>query len=354
MKKCFVISPIGADGTPTREHANDVFDYIIRPAMEQFGILAYRSDHMHERGKISDQMFRAILEEDLSIAVLTGYNPNVFYELAVAQCAARPVIILLEKDHPLPFDIKDLRCVYYDLKPRALFEQVYVKQLVEHVKMIDSAGWKASSPVSGLPLPGDGNGAGPMRSYPRSMDFGSPEAWLKMLKDTEHVFEVMGMALGSWKHGKGFSEVLGAKAQAGCRVRVLLCHPDNPSLPELINPRVPEQSLDYVLHAIAEMMDYFRAIARASPNVEVRQIRYGCPHFQLTRTDQVATAVHYLYSESTHYSPLCQYSPGSPLYSTLAQEFEALWQGNSETNRGTGQKGPANRVQGQKKPRHGH
>jgi len=26
-----VISPIGAEGTPTREHADDVYDYIIKP-----------------------------------------------------------------------------------------------------------------------------------------------------------------------------------------------------------------------------------------------------------------------------------------------------------------------------------
>jgi hypothetical protein len=27
MKKCFLISPIGAEATPTREHADHVFDY---------------------------------------------------------------------------------------------------------------------------------------------------------------------------------------------------------------------------------------------------------------------------------------------------------------------------------------
>ena len=45
---------------------------------------------------ISEQMYRAILKEDFCIALLTGFNPNVFYELAIAQAADRPVIILLE------------------------------------------------------------------------------------------------------------------------------------------------------------------------------------------------------------------------------------------------------------------
>ena len=42
-------------------------------------------------------MIGSILGDDLCIAVITGQNPNVFYELAIAQCAARPVIILVEK-----------------------------------------------------------------------------------------------------------------------------------------------------------------------------------------------------------------------------------------------------------------
>lgn len=330
MKKCFVISPIGAEGTATREHADDVFDYIIRPAMEECGLAAYRSDHLHEPGKISDQMFRAILQDDLAVALLTGYNPNVFYELAVAQCAARPVVILLEKGQPLPFDIKDLRCVYYDLKPRSLFERTFVKQLVGHVRAFEAGGWKGTSPVGGIDLSGDAGTAGPVRFYSRSMDFGSPEVWLKVLRDTERVFEVMGLALGSWKHGKGFSELLVAKARAGCRVRVLLSHPDNPALREQINPQIPEEAFDITSRKIIEMVDFFRGLARTTANIEVRQIRSGCPHFQLTRTDQFAVAIQYLYSESTHYSPLCQYPVGSPLYATMAQEFESLWRRNAE------------------------
>src|SRR5437879_6327672 len=94
MKKCFVISPIGKEGSEMREHADDVFTFIIQPAMEGCGIECYRGDHFREPGRISEQTFRAILNEDLCIAILTGYNPNVFYELAIAQFAERPVIVM--------------------------------------------------------------------------------------------------------------------------------------------------------------------------------------------------------------------------------------------------------------------
>jgi hypothetical protein len=32
--RAFVISPIGAESSKVREHADDVFDFIIKPAMD--------------------------------------------------------------------------------------------------------------------------------------------------------------------------------------------------------------------------------------------------------------------------------------------------------------------------------
>ncbi len=333
MKKCFVISPIGAENSPTREHSDDVFDYIIHPAMEECGIKAYRSDHLHEPGKISDQMFRAILQDDLAVAVLTGYNPNVFYELAVAQCAGKPVVILLEKGQALPFDIKDLRCVYYDLKPRPLFDKVYVKELVAHVRVIEAAGWKGTHAMSGFSFQRDQDSTRQVRSYNRALDFGNTETWQQVLHETEQVFDVMGMALGSWKHGKGFGEVLAAKAQAGCRIRVLLAHPDNPSLREAINPEIREAAYPSLVRMIDEMVAYFRFFAHASPNIEIRQVRNGCQYFHMARSDQMAVVIQYLYSETPRYSPLSVYGHGTPLYATMAQEFEALWRCNADDTR---------------------
>ena len=107
-RRCFVISPIGQPGSEVRKHADYVFKYIIKPAMADCGVDAFRADQVVKIGKISDHMFNAILKEDFAIAVLTDHNPNVFYELAVAQAAARPVIMMIQKGQSIPFDIKDL------------------------------------------------------------------------------------------------------------------------------------------------------------------------------------------------------------------------------------------------------
>ncbi len=109
--------------------------------MEECGIKAFRSDRLFESGKISDQMFRSIVQEDLCVAVLTGFNPNVFYELAIAQAAGRPVIILMEKGPDLPFDISDLRCVRYDLKIRSYHDRTFISQVASHVRSFEASGW---------------------------------------------------------------------------------------------------------------------------------------------------------------------------------------------------------------------
>lgn len=110
--------------------------------MAAFDIEAVRSDQIHESGRITRQMFREIFEADVCVALLTGANPNVYYELAVAQCAARPVIILIEEGHDLPFDVKDLRCVYYKTEPiGALVDGVYRDIVIEQIKNLDERGW---------------------------------------------------------------------------------------------------------------------------------------------------------------------------------------------------------------------
>jgi hypothetical protein len=97
---------------------------------------------MNEPGKISDHMFRAIFDYDLCIAVLSGANPNVYYELAVAQSASRPVIILIEKGQPLPFDVKDFRSLEYDLSITSYEARTYIGRLVKSLEEIEQRGWK--------------------------------------------------------------------------------------------------------------------------------------------------------------------------------------------------------------------
>jgi hypothetical protein len=140
--RCFVISPIGKQGSSAREHADKVFEYIIKPAVEECHLTAVRSDHIDTPGLISTEMYKRILGDEICIVVLTGMNPNVFYELAIAHAAARPVVLLIQRGEVPPFDIIDHRHVEYDVEDEtALKRGDYAKGVSKHVTaLLESTG----------------------------------------------------------------------------------------------------------------------------------------------------------------------------------------------------------------------
>ena len=49
---------------------------------------------------------------------------------------------LRESDNAeLPFDVRDLRCVQYALKPRPLHAGIYKQELIAHLRSLESQGW---------------------------------------------------------------------------------------------------------------------------------------------------------------------------------------------------------------------
>lgn len=116
-KRCFVISPIGEAGSPTRKHMDMVFNSIIIPAFEELDFeKPYRSDHDDDPGLITDKMIESIATDKLVIALLTDLNPNVFYELGIRHSMQRPTIHLCANGTKLPFDNNDQRTIFYDIE----------------------------------------------------------------------------------------------------------------------------------------------------------------------------------------------------------------------------------------------
>ena len=143
-RRCFVISPIGDPGSAPREHADDIYTHIIRPALPQFGVEPQRAEEITEPGRISQQMFRAILEADFCIALLTDHNPNVFYEVAIAQAVAKPVIFIGADDEAMPFDLKDLRSIRYK-RAASRDNARYAGELAKYVAALQARGWTGES-----------------------------------------------------------------------------------------------------------------------------------------------------------------------------------------------------------------
>jgi len=297
-----------------------VFDFIIKPAMEQCGVVPFRSDHVQESGRISEQMFRSILQETFCVAILTGFNPNVFYELAIAQAANRPTVILLEKGNVLPFDIQDLRCVYYDLKIRSYDERTYVDQLVRHVKTFDQMGWKVTGPLAGYP-----SSEGDVKLLETARKFGGPDEWMDLIHPAEREILLCGVSLSEWRKSKNFRDVVREKARNGCVVKLLVMDPDNSSLRSLINENAEEGTFEDIVSSLRTAITFFRKLAESEPGVELRLIRTGSPHFNLTLVDGAAVAIQYLYSDRASQSPLLRCKESSSLARKFRNEFESLW-----------------------------
>ncbi|CAB3766445.1 hypothetical protein [Paraburkholderia solisilvae] len=111
---CFVISPIGTDGSDVRRRADQVFRHVIAPAVEAHGFEAIRADKIAEPGLITTQVIQHIVEDPLVIADLTGSNPNVFYELAIRHAIRKPLVQIIQKDEKIPFDVAGMRTIPVD------------------------------------------------------------------------------------------------------------------------------------------------------------------------------------------------------------------------------------------------
>lgn len=124
MKKCFVISPIGEEGSEVRKKADQVFKYIISPVCEASEFEPIRVDKVNQVDSINQTIIDHVLNSELVIADITGHNPNAFYEMGYRKSTGRPMIHLKEKGEKIPFDIVDIRTFEYDLSDLDSVEEI--------------------------------------------------------------------------------------------------------------------------------------------------------------------------------------------------------------------------------------
>lgn len=154
-KTCFVISPIGAEGSETRKMADDFLDLLVEPAIQPFGFEVLRADKIASPSIITTDIIKYVQTSDLCIIDLTNHNPNVFYECGRRHENGRPFIQLIKKGDPLPFDVAGIRTISYDLTdPRSTLESV--RAIQKFIKNISISGYGSSSTGDSLSSIADG------------------------------------------------------------------------------------------------------------------------------------------------------------------------------------------------------
>ncbi|HXY94910.1 MAG TPA: hypothetical protein VEP49_20790 [Acidimicrobiia bacterium] len=330
---CFVISPIGLEGSEVRKHADTVYRFVIKPAVEKCGCRAARSDQIPEPGRISEKMFTHILGGEFCIAVLTDHNPNVFYELAIAHAAARPVILLLAKGQTVPFDVADHAYVEYDISDvEGLVDGKYADAVAAHIEAFRRKGAAARVPFRPDLSPLGGHSDANLRFVDGSEKFGESADWMRLLEETERDFQIMGIDLYSWRYSQGkdttFAQLVCEKADRGCKVKMLLMHPDNPAFESTIAEMAWKLPIAVYRNNATQAFDFFHELAGEHANIMVRQVVHGCVLSQLTVTDNQAVYCPSMFSQRARFSPLWDCDNDHPLYEQLRQEFRTMWDAN--------------------------
>jgi hypothetical protein len=148
---CFVIAPIGEEGTEPRKHSDMVLESLLERALEGQDLEVVRADKITDPGMISGQVIEHLLHARLVVADLSFHNPNVFYELAIRHMTGLPTVHLIRRSDTVPFDLKDFRTIHIDTSDK--YELVakldtYRAEIANHVRMALSAGSEGSNPVT--------------------------------------------------------------------------------------------------------------------------------------------------------------------------------------------------------------
>ncbi|RIK08254.1 MAG: hypothetical protein DCC49_09330 [Acidobacteria bacterium] len=104
MRRGFLLMPFREDLEPIRE--------IIVAAGRDSGVAIERADDIFRPGVVVEQILEAIDTAAVVVALCTGRNANVFFEMGWAWRIHDPILVAATTDD-LPFDIQHLRAVIY-------------------------------------------------------------------------------------------------------------------------------------------------------------------------------------------------------------------------------------------------
>ena len=147
-KTCFVICPIGEDGSETRRRADDFLKYIVEPcqALKEFDYAPpIRADHIAEPGRITTQIVKCLFNAELVIADLTDNNANVIYELSYRHALGKPAIHLALEGRTISFDLRDNRAISYSMHARSA--EAAREQLSAQIRRVHEPDYKPSNPI---------------------------------------------------------------------------------------------------------------------------------------------------------------------------------------------------------------
>ncbi len=109
LETCFVMMPFG-------QWFDAYYKEVYAPAIKDAGMEPLRGDELFSSGTVIEQIWEQIQKSKILLADLTGKNANVFYELGLAHAARKPVVFTSGNLEDVPFDLRHLRVIVYDVR----------------------------------------------------------------------------------------------------------------------------------------------------------------------------------------------------------------------------------------------
>jgi len=144
---CFVVSPIGAEGSDTHKAFREVMEYLIKPAVASCGmdLQVMRADDIQRPGSFIKDILEQLLHSYLVVADLTHQNPNVFYELGVRHALSPRTILIAQSINDVPSDLREYRTIIYDTSARGATD--FAKRFKKFVQEIATNPTRPDNPV---------------------------------------------------------------------------------------------------------------------------------------------------------------------------------------------------------------
>ena len=102
---------------PFQEPFQTLYYNVIEPVVKSLNFSCSKADDNLKVGTVIDQILDSIKNSLLIIADATGKHPNVFYELGLAHCLNKEVLIIAQNEDDIPFDIAHIRHFKYKYEP---------------------------------------------------------------------------------------------------------------------------------------------------------------------------------------------------------------------------------------------
>ena len=83
------------------------------------GMRAERADNRHGP-VVTEDIWCGIFEARIVLADVTGWNPNVFYELGIAHTLGKDIVLITQPSARLPFDTQGFRHIIYSDNPAGI------------------------------------------------------------------------------------------------------------------------------------------------------------------------------------------------------------------------------------------